>query len=173
MKKMLWISQLLLFTILLIVSCTSDEKANQNRKGSQMVTFEDLSIGVYVDSAEAADYISRYKNIHKPGKKLPNDTITHAVWFSRDVFKYIDSMITKVDPTIDGIRIHFGAYDRHGRAKGQANANQISLFFVATREVNGRYHKDDWAFFKKPPKAFHEGIINHGELCPYECWPPQ
>jgi hypothetical protein len=76
-------------------------------------------------------------------------------------------MITQVDPNISGVRIHFGSYDRHGRAPGQASPNQISLFFIATRDDSNGYHVNDWNFFKKPPEP--KDIINHGELCPHNC----
>jgi hypothetical protein len=166
---MLRIIKLLTILIIGITSCRDEDNKEISKSGTTALPAKSdtidnkIEFGNIIPSKEALTYIDHYNKIYNGNPMRP---MTKSVWFSREFFEYIYTSLKDAD-TIDGIRIYLGAYNTRPRTVPTDHPNQISLFWIATRQdtVQGsNRHLNDTGFFKRPDKIFES--LNHGELCP-------
>jgi len=138
---------------------------------------------VIIDRETAEKYIGIYEDkIRRPVLGIINDKLSHAVWLDSAAINFLARYIKDSSQyQIDGVRVHFIAYDTIGTAPGQYKSHQLSFVIVPTKR-NGtvtnpdgstRYiHKDNWDVFTPlylQYKNKFNGGLNHGELCPDYC----
>jgi hypothetical protein len=119
------------------------------------------------------DTAERYKKNYYNRYSVINMKHTESIYLPKAVFYFLGEFLKYKKEEVPGIRIYFASYNSF-LLESQEVRKQITLIFTATDKQKEplfceliNYYNE---VYKKKQHIFN---INHGELCPYQCWPPQ
>lgn len=159
------------------INSTSSEKNAVDLMSE--LSYNEVGIAnVLLDEATTKKYIEIFDDkIRRPVFDILNDKISKSVWLDKQAILLLADYLNKPELNLDGVRLHFIAYEQKETAPGQYKENQTSVAIVLTNPLEGEpqpgksEHIDNWDLLNpERAKALSKvHSLNHGQLCPTIC----